>query len=737
MASGIGGGRIGDESYGGGLPSGPAGLGVTYTLPAAVSFEDEIEADVSVVTNTVSARVAFTDYSFGSASSAYSDSDSFRVVMVTKDGTPVASLENAKVESVTFPLNSWETWSFSLPVDDPKAHFILEEKMSEAQVWWGDQLLSWGPMTRPQVVNGLMTVACNGANWHLSRRNVGKANRDNLMRNPSFEDGLANWNFLKTAWWLDYQPLNPGDAFIRSPGLGGGTSKALQLTIDLEKKLPFGYGTEGFVMGGVPGSNPWGLVYPIGATLFDVSEIVYGTPEGWFFIWTANKEMLIGLSLGNLGWKIDITDPETWMPPDWRPPLWIPPLPESAAVGVVADDDGWGEVIAYQHFTVNGGKRGATLTLTGHIYIPSSRFTDWGLGRSGVFLGRLPTDWATNNYLTRNNVPNTWGGRRAFYTDMYEYSGSRVDEGHPFDEWVRHECSITVPPGETEVVHARLSGVQGLTYWDRTTLTEDTAVEFFEKDQTEIIEGLVTHAQDPAFGKNDINIQTERYNSGVRRTLVALHSEHANIWNLAQEQTEPDDGIDISARYTPTNRYLVTHFPRKGDYRPEFTLRFGRNISSYDWTFDGETAATSTIILGTGDGSDREEAAKVNTSEFADGLILEAVEAAPPDTEVGKLQSLANEASEVNRRPEILQLTTVPHDLDHRETRFIGRLAVGDVLPVQIRDGAVYDSDGVLTGYALNVNEKYRVVSMTINENGTLSLTMNRRDFEFIDSIGG
>lgn len=667
--------------------------------------------------NIIGARIEYAIISNGSITIPPIEGP-FRVELVGADATPLASIENAAVSSVTSRLNSWETWSFSLPLDDPKAHFLLEERIREAQIWKGDILLSWGPMNRPQVANGLITVQGTGAAWHLSRRHVGKANRDNLLCNPSFEQGLKCWNFLRGAYFLDYQHLEPNQTRIFGPGREGPRSNALEINMDLRPPV-YPSGSTG---GGTIGTH----VVVSGNTLWGLATTYYGSGTKWPIIYEANAAQI----------KADAISAGLWNPKDpghWIFPgqvLTIPGLKTHEAPPPPDDNnERWGDTFAYQEFTISGGARGATLTLTGFVKIPSQYLIGWGQRPNGLLLQRFPTNYKTNNFWTQNGLPNTWGGRRAYYTDIIETSSSRMSEGHPLDGWIRHEASITVPPGKTEIVHARLCAVQGKTYWDKITLTQDTAFERFDTDQALIVKGLVEHAQDTAFDKNNVNITTDTPTTGVKRDLVALHSEHANIWNLITEQTGFEQGLDLGMRYTPTKRILTTHYPFRGRTRTSLHLRLGRNIASYDWVFDGEAAASSTIVLGSGTGSDREEAVKIIPDAFADGLILETVTALGPEIPVDRLQEIANELGAINKNPEILTITTYPHDIEKPERRFIGYLNVGDLVPVTIFDGPIYDSSDQLTGWHFTVNDLYRLVEMTMNPDETLNLLLNRRDF--------
>lgn len=641
----------------------------------------------------------------------------FRVVLVTQTGTPIANIENAKVNSIGFKLNSWEDWSFSLPVNDPKAKYILAQSFCEAQIWHGDVLLSWGPINKPTVNNGVLTCGGVGAGWYLSRRFVGKANRDNMLKNPSFESGLANWNFMKGKFFLDYTNVPANQVVSYGPGKEGGNSKALEISVDNRPVSP------------PPGAVGSGTIVThtvvTGDTLWKLAQTYLGSGIYWKLIYAANADLIKNTAIAHGLWNPN--DPGHWIFPGMSlvvkkisAPQVQPKPPDNNVL--------WGAVFGYQEFTVTTNQRGATFTMTGYVKVPSQYFINWGFG-AGLRLARLRSDYKTNNMWTKNGWPNTWGGRRAYYTDTIETTSTRLAEGHPLNGWIRHEVSLEIPPNTTEVIHARVEAIAGKTYWDKLTLTRDTAFEYFDTDQATIIKNLVTHAQDPAFDKSSVNITSSTPATKQKRDIVALHSEHANIWDLIVDHTTYEKGVDVSMQYTPTSRVLTTHYPYKGRDITPLHLRLGRNIKTYDWSYDGDSAASSTIVLGSGSGSGREEAVAKKPTAFANNLLLETLISAGPEIALDQLQAVANEFAAVNHNPTVINVTTYPHNPDDTERRFIGYVDVGDQVPVSIFDGPLYDGTGKLTGYTFVVNAVYRIVELTINEDLTLTISLNRRDF--------
>lgn len=162
--------------------------------------------------------------------------------------------------------------------------------------------------------------------------------------------------------------------------------------------------------------------------------------------------------------------------------------------------------------------------------------------------------------------------------------------------------------------------------------------------------------------------------------------------------------------YTPTQRILRSHYPARGRWRPNRRLTLGQNISTYRWAFEGDSANTSVVTLGEGAESTREEGFASDTSGFAEGVTLEEVYSMV-DSPLDALDAEADEWLEVTKTPETLELVTFP------ETPLFGRIEVGDWCPVDIIDGHLRVE-----------GETYRIVRMTLNADGSLTLSMNRRE---------
>ena len=531
-----------------------------------------------------------------------------RTVIVSSDGAVHATLPEAGHGPITLELNRWEEASITAPLDSDVTAAIIAEEFREAQLWFGDVLLVFGPIVRPGSDGATLTAAVKGPLWHLSRRHVGKAERTNYVINGDFEDGAAGWGPWR--WDLQINGDLPGKQLTYPP---------LQIVRDNVVTGKRALRTENYVEG-------------------TANAIVQG-----------------------LYWTVDeVTNPH---------------------------GDQW--------------------TLSGYIYVES--YTAPGKGYNGVELTRLSTTELWDDPWVQSVVPGAM--------KIIQISGFRVDEDTPIGEWLPFSIDFTTPPkaGEPENLFIQLRSPVGAARYDRIALTRVESILWQQTDQNTIVADLVDHAQDPAFGRDDVNLDTRALATGVKRDLELIYHEHPNIWSEILKMTELESGFDIDAFVTPTSRTVRTHYPMKGRHQPELELRLGRNVASFSWAFDGESAASSIIVLGTGDGSAREEAFAIDPTAFAGGLTLEEVFSAPADTRIERLDDIANERLAITKSPDVLAVKTFPHHQSIRARNLVGRLWPGDTLPVNI-------ARGVLT-----IEGIYRVSRMTINPDDTIDLVLGKR----------
>ncbi len=596
---------------------------VAFSASANLSVAAEVETSTAAVAFTVEATLAVVvDAVPQTAAVAFGASATFevatrpvgvrrRLVVVDIHGQPFGELENATVGAISYKLGEPEEFSFVLPVADPKAHLLFDEKFREVQVWRGDQLLAWGPTVRPSADKANLGVSVKGVLWYLTRRNIGKASRTNYVPNGDFEAGTAGWRIGALSPFEPLANRGPELFTVSTP-----TDRALTGTRSLRLEQ------------------------------LDAATPKYGIQASTFLVWSVDPS----------------ANPE-----------------------------------------------GDTWSLVARCFIPSA---DWlGPPPDGVGI-RLDRFSTTTTIQTQPEG----GGPVEFLPAPIESAEAKIDDNTPRDVWVKLEATLHAPvTGQPEFVQVTLGcPVGGVIYWDRAALTLDEGLRFYGVDQATIAAEVIEHLQDPAYGKSDLNLSTEMPPTGVLRDRVYLHHEHQSGADVLGEFATLDNGFDLSVAYTSDTRTIRTHHPRRGVHRPGFALELGRNVADFAYTLDGENAASSVIVLGTGDGSDREEASASNPSTYSEGLILETVFSAPPETPIDSLDNVAAEALNVASGPELLSVTTTPVQPGQRDP--VGVLWPGDTVPVSIRAGA------------LDVVDTYRVVEVTINPDDTLDLTLNRRD---------
>lgn len=359
------------------------------------------------------------------------------------------------------------------------------------------------------------------------------------------------------------------------------------------------------------------------------------------------------------------------------------------------------------------GEEGDVWSLVAYAYIPSVDWRGPNLPRYGLALSRFST---TETVMI---APEDGSGPAIEYPAPIEGVVASLDEYTPQDRWVRFQVSMAQEPtGEPEFVFVTLYAPDGAIFWDRVSLTLEEATRFEQTDQALIAAGIVEHLQDPAYGKSDLGIGTHTPLTGVLRDRTYLHQEHGRGIDALQEFPQLDDGLDWSVEVTPTEKTFTTHYPRKGrDLSRSLVLEYGRNIEDFTWGWDGEAAASSVIMLGTGDGSSREEGFAEDPALYG-GITLEDVSVAPEVDVYSQIETLDNRAAErlrTVRNPTILEVKASEIvDFEGRRVRLLGTIGTGDLVGVRIHRGVV------------QIEAVYRIVRIALDTvSEVLTLTLN------------
>lgn len=303
--------------------------------------------------------------------------------------------------------------------------------------------------------------------------------------------------------------------------------------------------------------------------------------------------------------------------------------------------------------------------------------------------------------------------RRAADGTILDAQYAEIGDDTTKDEWLNLEVLI---PGvrENDTLDVLLFPPHGTAYYDLVTVTLMESLAYINKDVADIIDGIVKYAQDlPStyyasfgHGKSDLNIDVSAPATGTTATRVYMFAEHRQILDAIEEFVR--QGVcDIDFVHTATTRTLTTYAPRKGSLYGT-TLELDVNVADFTYSWDGERAASTVVMLGPGDGPDRPEGGATDPA-FLGGLTLEIVETAPDDATVGELDARAAERLDVAKNPQILEVITLPG------AGIIGALQTGDTVPVLISYGWVV------------IDATYRVVRIEVEpylDQATLTLNI-------------
>jgi hypothetical protein len=126
-----------------------------------------------------------------------------RVVIVDMYGAPVTQgfLADATMSDISWTRSSPASFSVTLPLNSDSARMLLgdgsdrgvDTPYREAQLWRGDQLLSWGPLHSMSVDGDVLELQGNDASWYLTRRSIGPNGRVNLIENGDLTHDTDGW----------------------------------------------------------------------------------------------------------------------------------------------------------------------------------------------------------------------------------------------------------------------------------------------------------------------------------------------------------------------------------------------------------------------------------------------------------------------------------------------------------------------------------------------------------------
>lgn len=246
------------------------------------------------------------------------------------------------------------------------------------------------------------------------------------------------------------------------------------------------------------------------------------------------------------------------------------------------------------------GKPAATFDLSGWVYLLST----------------------SNDPVTTSAA--TFGNRGLFMqaiVDITVQDGSpqvgEVTASTPYNRWTRVDCQVIVPPNSSGVIEIRAyagivitPGFQGVV-WDALTLTENLGVgmtpdlsppDSTQIDVFEIIQNILTYAQDPYWGKTYLNMGFGGANTGTVMQRVYALSDNGSIMDALNEF--PSIGIcDFEVIWDPSGhwRSFIVWPGAKGqiNYNAPLALDMG-NVTDLQGAVDGTRVGTGQRVLGQG-----------------------------------------------------------------------------------------------------------------------------------------
>lgn len=170
-----------------------------------------------------------------------------RVVVVDMDGVPVAGgfLEEAIHGAITWTRSAPASFTVTVPLYSTEAQLILgdggdrgiESPYREAQLWRGDQLLTWGPVVSTSVSGDQLELTGADVAWYLTRRSIGPSQRINLFTNGDLNSGLTGWyNTVVRGWGSTPEAPTAADANIQRVRVPSDPSK---WALRLEDRTPY------------------------------------------------------------------------------------------------------------------------------------------------------------------------------------------------------------------------------------------------------------------------------------------------------------------------------------------------------------------------------------------------------------------------------------------------------------------------------------------------------------------
>ena len=597
--------------------------------------------------------------------------ESFRIIIVNRDGSVVAELADYIFETLVWDLNQPGAASFTCRVDDAISQ--VKVLTTEVQYWLGNRLLAWHVITGQDGDEKTARFQSNDLLWYFTKRVFGRASRYNYVRNHSFESMDSGWSIAR------YSPTEPNSTIAdHQYGYSILDRNSFTGTRSLRLFQPYPDDQTGLITVGSdvppsssPGAPPTHSVKNSGKT--------NGYQE-------VGKDML----------KYGYAATSNFM--------WVTP-PANVYESVDPEGQKW-QVSAW-------------------CYIEPDMFAP----KDGIALQVARFSATETEMLGPEDDPSD---RRPF-PKLIEKAVVSIDNTTPTGVWTRLTAELEQPHVSVEFMQVALFAGYGRgIVFDEVTLTKDDGLFFYNQEQTQIFSAIISHAQDVNYGKSDLGIKVngktvyeDQRSTNIFRTEKYDFSEHQVIMDAINQYPSFYQGFDIAVRCTPNTaaptdpstatRSINTFFPFKGKHRNDIRLEFGKNIATYGYSVSGEGTENSVVVLGDGDGSGREEGGYSDPAAL-DGLVLESVYNAFPGSLMRTLLDQARKGVErYKKRMAFPKLTTYSTAFD--DLLYSG-LTEGDCVQVSVHHGNV-DLEGWYRINRITLNPSDRTLSFDVGEDIT------------------
>ena len=595
----------------------------------------------------------------------------YKLVAVDMFGTPIAELDSAVMGSATRSLNGRGGFSFRLGKTDPKLPNVPQ--FAEVQLWRGSHLVpgGWFVITDPAIGQGddSFDLQCAGLAWHFEGRLVGKE-RPELLKNGGFEDGPRFWDF-------SYSPGSnaetPPKWEITDEACEGG--KALRVFAD-DKVVEFKRTVE---TQGVFVANS--STFLSGGEQF-IRDAIEDIPQKQSIViegHTADAD-------GGTGYALSVARAEA-----------AKAVAHAARPDLTITAVGKGETEQVASNATEAGRRknrrvviraNFTATKVGHRQFVGQSFTYTN-----------DTDEPLEFDIQAQGRIDTWGGPSKdgwmLYADVRTIAAkpkilnngsTNVDEFTVRNRWMPLHTTVEVPANTTARVNVRGYPTAGASSFDQFSAMPNLKLTFNQKDPQQVICGLVEHAQDPAFGKSDLNIQGFGNWSGFKIDRSYPWKEHIRVSDAIDEVVRSLNGPDANMLVTARRRWLVVS-PKQG-HETGIVLAAGNRIGdarilSYESGVDGDEVATTAIVQSSWSGGGMSEV--IARKPRSDGKVFERLYQAEQDAPTSTLTEQAGTAVEYGRAGLVTKVTIHPDDT----TFLMSRVTIGDVVAVDVHDSQV------------------------------------------------